>query len=204
MKNIGYIRVSTDKQDLNNQKLAILEYASKREMKIHKFVKTKVSSRSSTKVRKIDKLLDELEEDDTLIVYELSRIGRSLGQIVNTVNTLIEKQVRFISIKEDIYISGTRSLRSKVTVGLFGIFADIERDLISQRTRQGLIAARLRCKVVGRPKGSIGKSKLDSYEEQIKELLDKNISKISKHIARFRPNYQRTPLWRQHEKKSYT
>ncbi len=179
MKNIGYIRVSTDKQDLNNQKLAILEYASKREMKIHKFVETKVSSRSSTKVRKIDELLDEIEEDDTLIVYELSRIGRSLGQIVNTVNTLIEKQVRFISIKEDIYISGTQSLRSKVTVGLFGIFADIERDLISQRTRQGLIAARLRGKVIGRPKGSIGKSKLDGYEEQIKELLDKNISKMS-------------------------
>jgi DNA invertase Pin-like site-specific DNA recombinase len=179
MKNIGYLRVSTDKQDLDNQKLAILEYARKRDMKVHKFIKMKISSKRSVKDRKIDDVVDELHEGDTLLIYELSRIGRSLGQIINIVNNLVEKKVRFVSIKEDININGTHSIQSKVTVGLFGIFAEVERDLISQRTKQGLISARLKGKLIGRPKGSIGKSKLDGKEEQIRELLDKDISKTS-------------------------
>ncbi len=179
MKNIGYLRVSTDKQDLDNQKLAILEYARKRDMKVHKFVRMKISSRRSVKDRKLDDVIDELNDGDTLLVYELSRIGRSLGQIINIVNSLIEKKVKFVSIKEDININGTISIQSKVTVGLFGIFAEVERDLISQRTKQGLISARLKGKLIGRPKGSIGKSKLDGKEEQILELLDKDISKTS-------------------------
>ena len=179
MKNIGYLRVSTDKQDLDNQKLAILEYARKRDMKVHKFVRMKISSRRSVKDRKLDDVIDELNDGDTLLVYELSRIGRSLGQIINIVNSLIEKKVKFVSIKEDININGTISIQSKVTVGLFGIFAEVERDLISQRTKQGLISARLKGKLIGRPKGSIGKSKLDGKEEQIRELLDKDISKTS-------------------------
>ena len=105
MKNIGYLRVSTDKQDLDNQKLAILEYARKRDMKVHKFVRMKISSRRSVKDRKLDDVIDELNDGDTLVIYELSLIGRSLGQIINIVNSLIEKKIKFVSIKEDINLT---------------------------------------------------------------------------------------------------
>lgn len=179
MKNIGYLRVSTDKQDLNNQKLAILEYARKKGIEIHDFKKMKISSKRSIKDRKLNELIDELKEGDTLLVCELSRVGRSLVQIINIVNSLIEKKVKFISIKEDININGVQNIYSKVTVGLFGLFAEIERDLISERTKQGLLSAKLKGKLIGRPKGSISKSKLDGKEGEIKEFLDKDISKTS-------------------------
>lgn len=179
MKNIGYIRVSTDKQDLNNQKLSILEYASKNNIKINDFVMMTISSRRTPKERKIDELIDNLNEGDTLYVSELSRIGRSLGQIIQIVDTLVKKKIKFMALKERIFIDGKQDIQSKVTVGLFGLFAEIERDLISERTKQGLAAARAKGKLIGRPKGSIGNSKLDGKEEEIKSLLSKGVSKTS-------------------------
>lgn len=179
MKNIGYLRVSTDKQDLNNQKLAIMEYARNNNIFIHKFEKVKISSRRSTKERKIDDLIEKLNEGDALYVSELSRIGRSLGQIIFFVDTLIKKKVKFIALKQGIYIDGKQTIQTKVTVGLFALFAEIERDLISERTKQGLLAARMKGKLIGRPKGSTGKSKLDGKEEEIIELLSKEVSKSS-------------------------
>lgn len=178
MKVLGYIRVSTDKQDINNQKLAIMEYADKNKIKVDEYVKIKVSSRKSTKERLIDKLISMLDQGDLLIVYELSRIGRSLGQIVQTIDTLIRNNVRFVSLKENININGKQDIQTKVTVGLFGLFAEIERDLISERTKQGITAARLRGKLIGRPKG-YGKSKLDGKEDEIQNLIDKDVSKTS-------------------------
>ncbi len=179
MKNIGYLRVSTNKQDINNQKLAIMEYAREKNFKINDFIYVKLSSRRSKKERKIDELINMLKEGDRLIVSEISRIGRSLGQIIQIVDTLIKKKITFIALKETIFIDGKQNIQTKVIVGLFGLFAEIERDLISERTRQGLLAARLKGKLIGRPKGSIGISKLDGREEEIQDLLNKTISKTS-------------------------
>ncbi|MDH4128044.1 MAG: recombinase family protein [Spirochaetota bacterium] len=176
---VGYIRVSTDKQDLNNQRLAILEYARNKNIQITQFVRIKISSKRSTKERKIDEVIQNLRAGDTLIVSELSRIGRSLGQIVNIVDLLAKKGIKFIALKENIFVSGNQDIQTKVTIGLFGLFADIERDLISQRTKQGLLAARLRGKLIGRPKGTTGKSKLDGKEQDIEDLLTKTVSKTS-------------------------
>ena len=180
MRNIAYLRVSKLNQEINSQKLAILDYAQKREFKIHEFVEFNISSRRSPKERGLDLLLNKLKPNDKLVVSELSRLGRSLGQIIHIVDQLIKKKVSFVAIKESIEINGEKqNLQTKVMVALFGLFSEIERDLISERTKEGLAAARARGRLLGRPKGTLGKSKLDGNEEEIKLLLKKRVSKAS-------------------------
>jgi len=172
---VGYCRVSTEEQDLKNQRLEILEYASRNDLKITTWVEKKVSSRKSTKERLIDVLLERLNNGDTLIVAELSRLGRSVGQIAIIVNTLIETGVQLVCIKENIKLNGTPDIQSKVILTMFSLFAEIERDLISERTKAGLAKARAEGRLIGRPKG-LGKSRLDGKEEEIRELLRKGVS----------------------------
>lgn len=176
---IAYLRVSKDSQDVKNQRLAILEHAHTHRMEIGQFIEATVSSRRSTIERKIDVLLSQLQAGDTLIIAELSRLGRSVGEIITTVDALIKKKTRFIAIKEKIDLAGSHDLQSKMMITLFGLFADIERDLISLRTKEGLAAARAAGKLLGRPKGKLGYSKLDGREEEIKKLLSLKVSKAS-------------------------
>jgi DNA invertase Pin-like site-specific DNA recombinase len=179
MKAVAYLRVSKDSQDVNNQKLAILEFAQREQVKVDRFVHITVSSRKSTKERKIDQLLDELETGDTLIVSELSRMGRSVGEIITTIDTLVKRKIRFFAVKEGIRLNGSQDIQTKVMVTMFGLFAEIERDLISMRTKEALAAAKASGKQLGRPKGTKGKSRLDGREEEIKELLKMGVSKAS-------------------------
>lgn len=181
-KVIGYLRVSTSQQDVANQRYSILEYAHKQGFEVKKFYSYKVSSRKSTKDRGIDDLLEELNPKDCLIVSELSRLGRSLGQIIKIIDDLIQWEIEFIAIKEKIHIKGKQDKQNKIMVALFGLFAELERDLISERTKEGIAAAKARGKKMGRPRTKIGKSKLDGKEKEIQLLLSKNVSKIS--IAR--------------------
>ena len=178
-KILAYLRVSTDKQDLNNQRLAILSYAHKNKLKVKDFIEVQTSSRSTFKERMLDELLANLTAGDTLIVSELSRLGRSLGQVIKIVDELVKKHVQLIAIKENTTLDGKQTMQNKVTVALFGLFAEIERDLISERTKQGLLAARAKGKLLGRPKGTIGKSKLDGREEEIKKLIKLKVSQTS-------------------------
>ncbi|MFH1428407.1 MAG: recombinase family protein [Candidatus Margulisiibacteriota bacterium] len=179
MKTTAYIRVSTDKQDLNNQKLTILDYAHKNKLQIDNFIEIQMSSQKSKKERKIDQLLAELAPGYTLVVSELSRLGRSLGEIIYIVNELTRQEIKLIAIKENINFRGKQDMQTKIMVAMFGLFAEIERDLISERTKQALAAVRAKGKKLGRPKGSIGKSRLDGREEEIKLLLGKKVSKSS-------------------------
>ncbi|EFK06823.1 resolvase, N-terminal domain protein [delta proteobacterium NaphS2] len=179
MKTIAYLRVSTDKQELNNQKIEILEYARKRDLKIDDFMELQISSRKTTKDRQIDSLLETLREGDVLIVSELSRLGRSLGQIIQIVDSLIRQKVKFIAVKQNMVINGKSDIQTKVMVTMFGLFAEIERDLISERTKAGLAAARAKGRLLGRPKGTLGKSKMDGKEEEIKDLLAKGVNKTA-------------------------
>jgi DNA invertase Pin-like site-specific DNA recombinase len=168
MRTIGYLRVSSDKQDLEVQKLAILDYCNKQKLSVDEWIKIKVSSRKSTKKRKVDELLESLEQGDVLIVSELSRLARSVGQIAIIVNELIQKKIQFISIKENIRINGKMDIAAKMTVTMFSLFAEIERDLISQRTKEGLKAARQRGQLLGRPKGGrVLKGKEDFIKEEL-------------------------------------
>ena len=182
MQTVAYLRVAKDTQDVKNQKLAILGFAQKEKIEISRFIELSVSSRRSTSERKIDALLDQLEEGDTLIVSELSRLGRSVGEIITMVDTLVKKKIRFLAVKEAIRLNGAQDLQTKVMVTMFGLFAEIERDLISIRTKEALAAARASGKQLGRPKGSRGRSKLDGREDEIRKLLSLNVSKSS--IAR--------------------
>ena len=175
---VGYARVSTEEQDLKNQRYEIMCYSDKNDFSISSWVEIKVSSQKSTKVRLIDTLLEQLNNGDTLIVAELSRLGRSVGQISIIVNTLIENGVKLICIKENINLNGKPDIQSKVILTMFSLFAEIERDLISERTKSGLARARAEGKLIGRPKG-LGKSQLDGKENEIKELLKKGVSKAS-------------------------
>lgn len=165
--------------DVKNQKLAILEFARRQKIQISCFIEMKGSSRQSKKARKIDRLLEKLETGDTLIVSELSRLGRSVGEIITTIDTLVKQRIQFIAIKESIHLSGTVDLNSKVMVTMFSLFAEIERELISMRTKEGLASAKAKGVKLGRPKGRLGKSKLTGMEEEIKFLLSKGVSKAS-------------------------
>jgi DNA invertase Pin-like site-specific DNA recombinase len=186
---IAYLRVSTEVQDLDSQKLELHEYARRNNIKIDKFVEVEISSRKSNKARKIDELLENLQAGDLLLVSELSRLARSVGQIIQIVDALIKKQVRFIAVKESIRINGKQNIQTKTMITMFGLFAEIERDLISERTKQGLALARKKGKLLGRPKGS-GKSKLDQFEPEIGALLKNGSSKtfIAKRYKTSLPN----------------
>ena len=119
------------------------------------------------------------ERGDRLIVSELSRLGRSLGQVIQIVDTLVHRKVRFTAVKEGITFEGKQDLQTKVMIALFGLFAEVERDLISERTKEGLVAARAQGKMLGRPKGTRGKTKLDGKEQDILQLLSKDVSLAS-------------------------
>lgn len=178
MKTVAYLRVSTSGQELNNQRLAILDYAHKNNLQIAHFIESQSSSRKSIKERNLDQLFSNIHSGDLVLVSELSRLGRSVGQIIQLIDELIKLKVRFLAIKENIQLNGKQDIQSKMMVTMFGLFAEIERDLISERTREGLQNARDKGKNLGRPKG-IGKPKLDGKEAEIKVLLDKNIPKAS-------------------------
>ena len=178
-RTIAYLRISTEKQDLDNQRLSIMDYAHVKNIKIDEFLKIQASSKLSESKRMIDTLFEKLQTGDILIVSELSRLGRSLGQIIQIIDKLLKNKIKFLALKENIILDGKQSIQSKVMVAMFGLFAEIERDLISERTKQALTAAKQKGKILGRPKGLLGKSRLNGKEEEIKMLLGKKVSKSS-------------------------
>lgn len=181
MKVVAYIRVSTSKQDEDAQRLEILEYANREGLRIEKWVSMEISSRRSMDERGITALLADLQPGDTLVVSELSRLGRSMSQVVQIVNDLVAGKVCLRSIKEGFRLlcaGGEMSITDKVTVGLFALMAEIDRDLISQRTKAGLAAARARGKRLG-PRPGPRRSVLDDKVAEIEGYLEKGVSKAS-------------------------
>ena len=174
-KIVAYLRASTDKQDLNHQKLELLEFSRKQSLPIDEFVEVTVSSRQTTKQRRIDDLMDKLVEADTLMVTELSRLGRSTAEVISLVNALVKKNIRVIFTKQNLDIS-THDMNSKIILTLFSLFAELERDLISLRTKEALASKKREGQILGKPKGTIQKSKFDNNIEKIKELLGYGLS----------------------------
>ena len=174
-KIIAYLRASTDKQDLDHQKLEILEFARRQGLHVDDYVEITVSSRKTSKQRRIDELLQTLAETDTLIVTELSRLGRSTAEVIALVNALVERNIRLITIKQNLDIH-RQDMNSKIIITLFSLFAELERDLISLRTKEALAAKKAQGKVLGKPKGTLQKSKFDKDAARIKELLGYGLS----------------------------
>ena len=155
MKTVAYLRVSTAQQDVRSQRLAILEYARKHDFRIDDFIEATASGQASEKRRRLDELTSILQRGDRLVVSELSRLGRSLGQIVAILDAFAKAGVAFVALKENICVEGRRDIETKVMTTLFALFAEVERDLISERTIEGLARARSSGRKLGRPKGSL-------------------------------------------------
>ena len=180
VKTIAYLRVSTAaQQDAGSQRLAILEYARRQGFGIDEFIEATASARTNAKHRRLDQLMAVLEPGDRLVVSELSRLGRSLGEVVALLDAIAKASVAFVTVKENIRFEGRQDLQTKVMTTMFALFAEVERDLISERTREGLAKARSSGKKLGRPKGSLGVSRLDGREGEIRHFLTLGVSKSS-------------------------
>lgn len=180
-KTVAYIRASTDKQDLTHQKLELLEFARKKSMTIDEFMEITISSRKTPKQRRVDELVEKLHSKDTLIVTELSRLGRSTAEVISLVNALVQNSIRVIVIKQNLDIHA-QDMNSKIILTLFSLFSELERDLISLRTKEALASKKRAGKILGKPKGTLQKSKFDKDVDKIKELLTYGLSfrKIAK------------------------
>ncbi len=171
----GYIRVSTDKQNTENQRFEILKFSESREMIIEEWIEETISATKKLEDRKFGALLKKMKKGDILIVTEISRLGRNLMQIMSILYLCMEKDVMVFTIKEHYELGN--NINSKVLAFAFGLSAEIERNLISQRTKEALARCKSEGVILGRPKGSKSKrTKLTNKEDEIRQLLKKKIS----------------------------
>ena len=177
----GYIRTSTDKQNNENQHFEIEQFAKNNNINIDKWIEETISSRKSLEERKLGKLLKKIKQDDIIIASELSRLGRNLLQVMSILHHCMNIGCQVWTIKDN-YKLGS-DIQSKVLAFAFGLSAEIERNLISQRTKRCLDRLRAEGKHIGRVKGSRNKlTKLSGKDDLIKTLLSQNIQK--KQIAK--------------------
>ena len=176
----GYIRVSTDKQTVENQRFEILNYAASKGIFIDSWIEETISGTKSPSKRRLGLLLDKVQEGDIIICSELSRLGRSLLMIMSILNRLMEKKCIVYTIKDN-YVLGD-DIQSKVLAFAFGLSAEIERNLISQRTTEALKKRKADGIILGRPRGIANKVKLTDNLELVQELLALKIPKAK--IAR--------------------
>ena len=173
---IAYIRCSTQKQQTSHQRHEIQEYANKNGLVIDRWVEETISSRKSLKKRKLGALLEELQENDVLIATEISRLGRSLLEVMGILETCLSKNCQVITIKENYHLGN--DIQSQVLAFAFGLSAQIERDLISQRTKCSLASKKEQGVKLGRPIGAESKKlKLAKNLKRIQDLLAKGVSK---------------------------
>ena len=171
----GYIRVSTDKQTVENQRFEILEFAKRNSLVLDSWIEETVSGTIRPENRALGKLLDSIQKDDLIICSELSRLGRSLFMIMSILNKLMEKGARVWTIKDGYRLGD--DIQSKVLAFAFGLSAEIERNLISQRTKEALERKKAEGQKLGRPKGSTTEtSKLDGAEIGATIMLIQGIS----------------------------
>ena len=191
-KVLAYLRTSTDKQDLNNQKLAILEYARQNGLQIEDFIAIMISSQRNRSDRRIDELLGKLNPGDTLLVTELSRLGRSTGQVIHLIDELLNTGIRIIIAKQNLTLDKMqRDIQSLAMITLLSLFAEMERMMISQRTKEALATKKAQGIPLGKPVGTIQKSKYDQDRERIVELLRLGVSErriSTQHLGYGRPS----------------
>jgi DNA invertase Pin-like site-specific DNA recombinase len=168
LQTVAYLRVSTTDQDLEKNKADILHLANEKDLGRVQWVEETVSGRVSWKRRKIAQVVEELGEGDTLIVSELSRLGRSMLECMEILSIASQKGIHIYAVKGSWQLDGT--IQSKIVAMAFSMAAEIERDLISQRTKEALTARKRAGMMLGRPRG-VGKSKLDKHRPEIEALL---------------------------------
>jgi len=171
----GYIRVSTDKQTTENQRFEIVKFGGERGIMIDEWIEETISATKKLDDRKFGALLKRMKKGDVLIVSELSRLGRNLMQIMSILHHCMEKDIMVFTIKEHYELGN--NINSKVLAFAFGLSAEIERNLISQRTKEALARLKSEGVILGRPVGSKAtKTKLTGKEEEIRQLRKKKVS----------------------------
>ena len=184
-KALAYLRVSTKEQNLEKNKAEILFLANDKNLGKVFFIAEKVSGRKNWRERWLGQIIEELEQGDTIIVNELSRIGRSMLEIMEVLQLALKKGIRIYAVKGGWQLD--ESLQSKIMALVFSMAAEIERDLIAQRTKEALAARKAKGLPLGRPKGP-GRSKLDPFWPEIQALLAQGSSQ--RYIA---DRYKTTP-----------
>lgn len=172
----AYLRVSTLEQDTEKNKLEILKFANDKRLGNVEFIEEKVTGKLHFRKRELGLLIEKMGVDDVLIVPELSRLARSITQILEILNLSKEKGFVLYSLKEN-FSSNDKSITAVITSTIFALVAQLERDLISLRTKEALQAKKASGVKLGRPKGKKGKSKLDVYREKILYLVGLNVPK---------------------------
>ena len=181
---IGYIRVSTEQQSMKNQKHKLLEYAQINKIIIDEFIELEISSKKNQKDRLLDDVFEKLERGDVFICTELSRLGRNMLEILNLIEKFNQADIKLIFTNQPELSTNKNKALSSLLLAIYGYFAQTEREIISERTKQGLAAARASGKILGRPKGAKNKNRvLDPYKDEIKKyiklgLMQTNILKI--------------------------
>ena len=172
----GYIRVSTDKQTVENQRFEIENYCKERGMIVGSWIEETISGTKKVDERKLGKLLNKVKKDDIIICAELSRLGRNMFMIMSILNYCMENGIKVWTIKDNYRLGD--DLTSKVLAFAFGLSAEIERNLISQRTKEALARKKSEGISLGRPKGRKSYHyKLTGKENAIKDLRNKGLSK---------------------------
>ena len=176
-KILAYLRTSTNKQDLNNQRLEILEYAHQNNLHIDDFIEISISSRKHRRARRIEELLEELNPSDTLIVTELSRLGRSTGEVITLIDELVASDITILILKQNLTLNKDQDdIQSITMITMLSLFAQMERSMISRRTKEALAAKKAQGVVLGKPKGTIQTSQFDKDRDRIVELLSLGLS----------------------------
>lgn len=181
----SYIRVSTDTQTIQHQQDEINRYCSLNNLTVDKTIEIEISSRKDMRARKIDELLELLNKDDILIVTELSRLGRNTGEVINLIDTILKKGVELRILKQNLFIKEDDPMQ-KMMITMLSMFSEFERDIISQRTKEALKGLKNKGVSLGKPKGTIQKSKFDNDKDRIVELLGLGLSYqkvVEKHLG---------------------
>ncbi|WP_434503636.1 master DNA invertase Mpi family serine-type recombinase [Prevotella sp.] len=174
----GYIRVSSDKQTVENQRFEINNFCNRKELCVDGWIEETISGTKAYNKRELGKLLNKVKKNDLIICAELSRLGRNLFMIMEILNICMNKECKVWTIKDNYRLG--EDIQSKVLAFAFGLSAEIERNLISQRTKEALARKKAEGVILGRPKGKktdIKKHKLFGKETLISELLNEHISK---------------------------
>lgn len=170
----GYIRVSSDKQTVDNQRYEINRFAENENIIINGWIEETISGTRNYDKRELGKLLKKVEKGDLIICAELSRLGRNLFMIMEILNICMTKECQVWTIKDNYRLGD--DIQSKVLAFAFGLSAEIERNLISQRTKEALARKKAEGIVLGRPKGrKSAKVKLTGKEETIRTLLNEGV-----------------------------
>ena len=165
----GYIRVSTDKQTVENQRFEINRFCRENKIKVNKWIQETISGTKAIEKRQLGSLLNMVKEGDTIICSELSRLGRSFFLIMSILSGCLDRGVKIWTIKDNYRLGD--DIQSKVLAFAFGLSAEIERNLISQRTKEALARRKAEGKILGRQPGRTKNVKLTGKEKEIRRMI---------------------------------